>query len=575
MKRFLLGLLCGLVLAGLCGVIFVFSLIRLSDRRPTVAANTVLVLRLEGDIPEKAPVEIPIPLFEDQSNLTVRDVWSTLKRAAADPRVKAVVIAPRRVNVGWGKLQEIHQSLEGFRKSGKPLYAFLRFPGTKDYYLATAAERIYAAPEDLIDVKGLRAETLYLRNTLSKLGIEMDVVHAGKYKDAYDMFTRTSMSPETREVLNQLLDQFYSNLVDTIAAGRKKEPAAVRDLLDHGPFVSREALRTGLVDVLSYEDRVMSDLRAKLNQSSLTKMDTREYIRAQDPDTSATRFALVVAEGAISQGNADPAFGGTGITTGSFTKLIRRVKSDKLIRGVIVRIDSPGGDAIASDDLLHELQDLSSTKPTVISMSDVAASGGYFMAVTGDPILAYPNTITGSIGVITAKPNLHGLYDKLGISKDVLTRGKFAALDSDYSGLDPAERAKMTELVDATYKGFVSRVAAGRHRPYAEIASIAEGRVWLGTQAKERGLVDQLGGLDRAVEMLRNKAKISDREKIALVPYPPRRSLWEVLMSRSDQPPMAEARVNALIDRIPGARWIRPALDGGLLALMPFSIEVK
>ena len=198
--------------------------------------------------------------------------------------------------------------------------------------MATAAEKIYAAPEDLIDVKGLRVEALYLRNTLNKLGIDMDVVHAGKYKDAFDMFTRTSMSPETREVLNQLLDLYYSNLIDTIAAGRKKDPAAVRTLLDSGPFVSKAALSNGLVDVLSYEDQVTTDLQTRLKQTSLTKMDTREYIRAQDPDTSATRIALVVAEGAITQGSADPAFGGTGITTGSFTKLIRRVKSDKLIQ---------------------------------------------------------------------------------------------------------------------------------------------------------------------------------------------------------------------------------------------------
>src|SRR5262249_19838736 len=159
----------------------------------------------------------------EQSQATVRDLWSGLKRAAGDPRIKAVVVAPRRLGVGWAKLQEIRESLAGFQKSGKPVYAFLRFPGTRDYYVATAADKIFAAPDDYLDLKGLRVEAMYLRNGLNKLGVEMDVVHAGKYKDAYDMFTRTSMTPETREVLNQILDLYYSNLMDTIASGRKKD----------------------------------------------------------------------------------------------------------------------------------------------------------------------------------------------------------------------------------------------------------------------------------------------------------------------------------------------------------------
>jgi protease-4 len=575
MGKFLLGLACGLVLAFLFGIILLFSLFRLSDRRPEIADNSVLLLRLEGDVPEKSEVEIPLPAFENQQKLTVQDMWSSLKRAAEDSRIKAVVIAPRHLSVGWAKLQEIHDSLASFRKSGKPVYAFLRFPGTRDYYVATAADKIYAAPDDMLDLKGLRVEAMYLRNTLNKLGIEMDVVHAGKYKDAYDMFTRTSMTPETREVLNQILDHYYLNLMETIAVGRKKDVAAVKALIDQGPFVAKDAMSNGLVDALGYEDQLMSDLQSRVKQTTLKRIETREYLRGLAPEPARARIALLVAEGVIMQGRGNEGFGSEEVTSGGFAKLVRQVKSDNSIKGVIVRVDSPGGDAIASDDILHEMQGLSRAKPVVISMSDVAASGGYFMSVTGDPIVAYGNTLTGSIGVITAKPNLHGLYDKLGISKELLTRGRFAALDSDYKPLDPAEKEKLAQTVDATYQGFISRVAAGRHRSAADIASIAEGRVWVGAQAKANGLVDQLGGLDRAVEMIRSKANLPANQKIALVPYPPHRTLIEVLMNRSDQPSLAEMKINALLAKVPGGRWIRPILEGGTLALMPYSVEVQ
>ena len=576
MKKFLLGILCGIVIAVLCGVILLFSAIRMASTRPVIADNSLLVLRLEGEVPEKAPVEIPLPAFEEQSHITVRDIWSGLRRAAADSRVKGVLIAPRRLEIGWGKMQEIRDALVAFKKSGKPVYALLRFPDAHSYYIATAADKIYAGPEDYLDLKGLRVEAVFLKGTLNKLGVQMEVIHAGKYKDAYNMFTRTSMSPETREVLNQILDDYFRNLTETIAAGRKKDAGTVQQLINQGPFVAKDALQAGLLDALGYEDQAVGDLQSRVKQSSLKKVEARDYLRGLAPDVGRTKIALLVAEGTITQGSAEQGFGGEeGIKSGSFSKLIRQLKSDSTIKGVILRVDSPGGDAIASDDILHEMKELSRGKPVVVSMSDLAASGGYYISVTGDPIVAYANTLTGSIGVITAKPNLRGLYDKLGISKELLTRGKFAAIDSDYKPLDDAEKAKLEESVEATYRGFIDRVAAGRHKTFDQIAAVAQGRVWVGVQAKENGLVDRLGGLDAAVEMMRQRARLSATEKIDLVPYPPRRSLFDVLMSRPDESAMAEAQLNVVLRRIPGGRWIRPVLEGGLLALMPYSVEVR
>lgn len=577
MKKFLLGLLCGVVVAGLIGVIFVFSLIRLSDTKPTIADGSTLVLKLEGDLPEKPPVEIPLAVFENQAPMTVRDLWSTLRRAAADSRIQAVVVSPRGLTIGWAKMQEVRDSLLAFRKSGKPVYASLRMPGLKEYYVATGADRIFVAPEDYLDVKGLRLEAMFFKNTADKVGVQMEVEHIGKYKDAYDPFTRTSMTPETREVYNQLLDQYYGNLVDAIATGRKKSPEDARAIIDKGPFIAKDALAAGLVDTLGYDDQVFDELKGRLKKGDIKRIGQRDYMRGLTPEDGRTKIALVVGQGTITQGsgNESPFGGDDGLTSRGFGKLLQRVRSDSSIKGVIVRVDSPGGDAIASDDILHEMKELSSKKPTVISMGDVAASGGYFIAVTGDPILAYPNTITGSIGVITAHLNARSLYDKLGIQKELLSRGKYAEMDTDYRPMTEAERAKVRSSIEATYRGFVSRVAAGRKKPYDQIDALAQGRVWLGAQAKQNGLVDELGGLDKAVEMIRKKANIPADQKVVLVPYPPKRSLFDVLMSKPDEASMVEAQASRWLTRIPGAEWVHAAMRGGVMMLMPYHISVQ
>src|SRR6266403_2878490 len=214
MAKFLIGLVTGAILTILCAVVLVFSLARFgTDKRVAVPDNATLVLRLEGEIPERSPVELPIPFFEQQTQSTVKDVWELLRKAAVDSRIKAVVFEPRNISAGWAKLEEIRAGLEKFRKSGKPLVAYLKGPTTREYYLASAADRIYMGPEEFLDVKGLRAEMMFFRGTLDKLGVQVEIEHAGKYKDFGDMFTRTSMTPETKEVLNSIIDDLYGNLI--------------------------------------------------------------------------------------------------------------------------------------------------------------------------------------------------------------------------------------------------------------------------------------------------------------------------------------------------------------------------
>lgn len=577
MKNFFIGLVAGLLLAGLVLVVFVFAVVRLASSfaQPPVrvADGSTLVLKLQDDVPEKSPPEIPVPFFQAQAPLSVREVWETFRRAAADNRVKAILFEPRGLSIGWAKMEEIHDEIQQFKKSGKPIITFLQNPTAREYYLAVATDRIFLMPQDSFDLKGLRVESLFVKNTLDKVGVKAEVIHAGKYKDAGDVLTQTSMSPETREVLNQVLDQYYGNLVDTIAYGRNKKEDAVRAIIDNGPYEASEALSNGLVDSLGYEDQAVQYVESKLKQTELKRISAKSYLRTPLPSAGVTRrIALIVGQGDITAGTGNDAADSQNFSAVSFIKLLKQVENDSSIRGVILRVDSPGGDAVASDDILHEVKALSKKKPLVVSMSDTAASGGYYVAASGDPIIAYPNTLTGSIGVIFARMTLHGLYDKIGINKQLLTRGKYADIDSDYTPLTDDEHNKIASEIDAFYRAFVNIVATGRKKSFDQIEPLAQGRVWLGAQAKQNGLIDELGGLDRAVELIRQRAHIPAGERITLVPYPGKRSIFELLFNRQDDSTDVELRAaKALLGKLP----IEALARGGYLQLMPYTIEVR
>ena len=574
MRNFVIGLVAGILLCGLVLLVLVFAAFRFAgsyaNRPVNVADGSTLVLHLEGDVPERLPAEIPIPLVQRQRALSVEEVWDVLGRAADDSRIRGILFEPRGLDIGWGKMEEIHDDLAEFRrKSGKPVITYLRTPTAREYYLATATDKIFLAPEDSLDVKGLAAESLFFKDTLDKLGVQAEVIHIGKYKDAGDMFTRASMTPETKEQLDAVLDQYYGNLISTIAEGRRKQPDAVRALIDDGPFLAKDAQADGLIDSLGYEDQAVAEMQHRLNQSELTRISARAYLRG-DTSRAGRRIALVVGQGMITSGTGNEAADDEGFTGTGFIKLLHQVGDDPSIQGVILRIDSPGGDALASDDILHAAKDLSRKKPMVISMGDEAASGGYYVAVTGNPIIAYPNTLTGSIGVIFARFVLHGLYDKIGFNEQLLTRGRFADIDSSDAPLSDAARQKLTGQIEAFYRAFVNNVAEGRHKTYDQIDALAQGRVWVGAQAKQNGLVDQLGGLDRAIELLKQQAHMSPGERVSLVPYPGRRSVLDLLFNRSDETAEVQTRLEKIVGKVP----FEMLSERGFLKVMPFTITV-
>lgn len=580
MGKFLLGLLTGIVLFVLIGVIGFFAVLSLRTRPAAIADGSTLILHLQGDIPETPPVDVafPIPFLQSRTPVTVENVWSMLRRAAADSRIKAVVFEPDGASPGWAKMQEIHADLEQFRKSGKPLIAYLRSPDAREYYMATACSKIYMSPADVLDLKGIAFELMYFKNTLDKLGVHVDVEHAGKYKDFGDMFTRTSMSPETNEAMSSLADGIYGDLVNTVAKGRGKDPAAIRAIIDNGPFLAKQAKANGLVDELRYEDEAFGELKTALHQTALKKITEQDY--APEPAGAAGRdkIAFVVAEGSISRGDPNST-GVTGLESEAFDAMLTRVGNDSTVKGVIVRIDSPGGEVTASDDMWRAMNDLHSKKPVVISMSDDAASGGYYMAMSGDPLIAYPETITGSIGVVFGKPDLHGLYDKLGVTKDYISRGRFALIESDYQPLTEPERMKLREGVDADYEDFLSKVAAARKKPVSAIEPVAQGRVWLGYQAKANGLVDELGGIDRALEMIKAKSGIPAGNAVNLTLYPPKRSIIDLLLHSNNNDAEADAVLSGVGLEPLRAAWhdasLRIWMRGGMLRMMPYTIRIR
>jgi protease-4 len=568
MGKFLLGLLVGVLLVFFGFILLFAALVRFRSKPPEVADNSVLVLRLAGDIPEKPPVELPAFLGGGRDGTTIASVWMNLKKAATDGHIKAVVLQPEGLASGWAKLEELRSDIEQFRKSGKPVFAYLRSPGTRDYYVALAADRVYLGPQETLMLRGLRAQLMYFKGTLDKLGVQVEVEHAGKYKDFGDMFTRSNMSPETQEVINSVVDGIWGNIVAHIAEARKKSPQEVKALVDQGPFTASQALKAGLVDELRFEDQMWGELKTRLKLSAdPAKIAFDRYRRAQEGDgpSGKNRVALVVGEGDIVRGAADDnGSDESSLTSYGFDKLLRQVEGDSNIKAVIVRIDSPGGEVSASDDMWRQMNLLSKKKPMVISMSDVAASGGYYIAMTGDPIVAYPQTETGSIGVVFGKPVLRGLLNKLGITEDAVQRGRNADIDSEYTPLTPEQREKLRVGIDESYHDFVTKVAEARGRSFGEIEPVAQGRVWLGSQAKDHSLVDVLGGLDAAVEAVKKQAKIPASEQVTVVVYPSRRSLLDILMRRSQEDALT-AKLAPVFGRVPFHAW----MNGGLLRIEP------
>ncbi len=587
MSQFVKGMLVGIALAVAAGLSFVvlLALVISQSDSTEIGPDSAVVVSLSGDIPEYIDWNLPDYLsFDKAGKATLFDQVRAIRRAAEDDRIKALVLQCDGSRAGWAKAQELRWAIEAFKESGKPVWAFLELAGREDYYIAALADRIVIQPESYLSLSGLRLEIMFFKGALDKLGVEAELIRTGRYKSAGEPYSREEMSPEWRQVLDEMLDEFYAQLLDGIAAGRGQDAAHWRAVVDEGPFAAAEAREHGLSDAVLYKDEFYEELSEAVEVEEIGRVAMSTYARESAAGRSrGPKIAMVHASGTIYSGYSDPTpFGGPSgtLASGDFIAQIDSIREDESVDGVILRIDSPGGDAIASEQMLHAVRRLGQEKPVVVSMANVAASGGYYIAAVPDvPILAYPGTYTGSIGVFTIRLNLRDLYNKLGITKEILSRGQFTAIESDYGPMTSAERAKLRGYVDSIYETFVNRVAEGRGDDAESIAELAEGRVWIGSQAERNGLVDSLGGYLDAVERVKEIAEIDPDETVRIVTYPERRSMLESLMSGD----LSAAAARSLVPRELGAakravselERIANRLSDGAMYMAPFEISVQ
>jgi protease-4 len=455
----------------------------------------------------------------------------------------------------WAKLQELREALVDFRQSGKPVYALLEYGGDREYYLASAADRIYLLPTSTLDVTGVATYEMFLRGALDWIGTYPDFIHIGDYKTAINTLTEKTFTPAHKEMSASLNRDQFDQLVRAIADGRHKSEADVRAMIDDGPFLPDEALRLGLVDDLAYEDE-LDDVNPEMRDARTIDADDYAGVSAQSAGiTRRSKIAVINAVGTIVSGRSgfDPVNGPV-LGSDSIVEHIRQARANRAIKAIVLRVDSPGGSSVASDVIWRELMiTKNGGMPIVVSMSDLAASGGYYIAMAGDVIVAQPGTLTGSIGIYTGKFVTGGTLGKLGVNIESTSEGKHAEIFSPDRRFTPEERQKVEASMQAVYDEFVERAAESRHSTPERIDAIAQGRVWTGRQAQGNGLVDRLGGLAVAVAAAKERAGIPPAEEVELVVYPPHRSLYEVL-SEQFQSPAEAASPDASV-----AAWLSAA----------------
>ena len=485
-----------------------------------------------------------------------RRVTNSIKRLKRDKRVSGVVLKINGLSVGWAKVQELRDAILSLRNDGrKEVICFLESGGNAEYMLACAGDKILLVPSGALMLNGLAAEVMFLKGLLKKVGVEADMLQIGEYKSATEPYERQNMSKAHREEVNLILDDLYGQMVDVISDGRNIEKAVVESLIDKGPFTAGQAQKAGLVDELLYFDGLANYLKeAKGSEVTIIKDYGKKKREAPDISTlggmlkllsmfspkqekksEKSKIALIYASGIIMVDGSDELLStGRTITPKSMRQAFEKAREDASIKAVVLRIDSPGGSALASDLIWREVLLTQEEKPVIVSMSDVAGSGGYYIAMAADTIVAEPGTITGSIGVAGGKFNFKGLYEKLGIKKEIVTRGRNANIFSDYSSFTSEERLRIKKLMAEVYRDFVSKAAEGRKKSVAEIEKVAQGRIWTGKQAKELGLVDELGGLETAFLIARNKANIPQNARVETIILPKRKTLFEYLMGDLD-----------------------------------------
>jgi protease-4 len=504
---------------------------RITRFRQRHTAPLILELDLTEGIAEEPPSD-PLSALTTMRRPRLPDVLDGLRRAAADDRVRALVVKVGGRPIGLAQVQELHAAIREFGGSGKLTVAWAETfgdfsPGNVPYYLATAFERIYLQPSGDLGLTGIAVQNWFYRGALDKLGVEVEVGARGEYKSAAERLTEHGFSRPAREALQRVAASIVEQLTGAIAQRLELRPAEARALIDRGPFVAAEALDARLVDALGYRDQVYAAVREDAGPDAYLLYLGR-YQRARTlaerarklPGSSEDAVALIYASGPIRRGRTSRSpLGGSSMGSDTVSAAVRSAVADRRVRGIVLRVNSPGGSYVASDTIWREVvRARDAGKPVVVSMSEVAASGGYFIAMAADTIVAQPGTITGSIGVISAKPVLGQALDRAGVNTDSVTEGAHADMFTTSRPYSDEEWEKINGWLDRIYADFTGKVAQGRGMSQDQVHEVARGRVWTGADAAGIGLVDQLGGLNTAMTVAREKASLPEAAPVRLYP---------------------------------------------------------
>lgn len=484
-----------------------------------VRKGAVLNMKLRGQISDQLKSRF-------SSGLSLPQICENIIKAAYDPRISGIYLHIESLDCGWGKVEEIRRHVLDFKKSGKFIVAYVPTCREKEYYVACACDEIYAPPSAYFSLFGLTVQASFLSGVLEKVGIEPQVERIGKYKSAGDQLIRKTMSEENCEMLTALLDNIYGNWLDKVSSTQGKSREDLENFINEGVYEVERLKEERWITNISYDDEVISMLSERLGMQkdkNLPMIDYRKYSGVRKWTLGLTggkdQIAVIRASGSISRVRSPLSVpGSSGIIAEQFIEKIRRVRESKRYKAAIIRIDSPGGDALASDLMWREIKLLAASKPVIASMSDVAASGGYYMAMAAGTIVAENLTLTGSIGVVTGKFNLGQLYEKIGFNKEIISRGRYAELlAAEQRPFRPDEAELFAKSAQNAYKQFRDKAAFSRSMPVDKMEEVAQGRVWTGNDAASRGLVDAIGGFSRAIAIAKLKANIPQDRQVSLV----------------------------------------------------------
>ncbi|XP_010537423.1 PREDICTED: serine protease SPPA, chloroplastic [Tarenaya hassleriana] len=532
-----------------------------------VRKGSVLTMKLRGQITDQLKSRF-------SSGLSLPQICENFIKAAYDPRVAGIYLHIDPLSCGWGKVEEIRRHISDFKKSGKFVVGYINICGVKEYYLGCACDELYAPPSAYSFLYGLTVEASFLGGVFEKVGIQPQVERIGKYKSAGDQLARKNISEENYEMLSCLLDNIYGNWLDGVSNSTGKKREDIENFINQGVYNVEKLKEEGFIKDILYDDEVISMLKERLGvkkDKNLPMVDYKKYSGVRKWTVGLTggrdQIALIRASGSISRVKSPLSTPSSGVIAEQLIEKIRSVRESKRYKAAIIRIDSPGGDALASDLMWREIRLLAEKKPVIASMSDVAASGGYYMAMAANAIVAENLTLTGSIGVVTARFTLAKLYEKIGLNKETISRGKYAELlAADQRPFKPEEAELFAKSAQHAYQLFRDKAASSRSMPSEKMEEVAQGRVWTGKDAHSHGLVDALGGLSRAVAIAKQKANIPLGRKVTVVELSrPSPSLPEILSGIGSSVIGVERTLKELAEELTVGEGVQARMDGILL----------